>query len=125
MYVREVLFHVRLYMAAVVTNFTFCPLNLNISCAPCKSFSFHSIAVGHLTHLNYLKTHYRVSDMIYCVGSIFCSVSQAVTLAIPRKAQIIALQIIEYGVLFSLPKYINYWKVLNGIKGFITQKTQS
>lgn len=29
--------------------------------APCKSFSFHSIAAGHLTNLNYLKVNYLVS----------------------------------------------------------------
>ena len=125
-YVRVVSFHVRLMLTwqSVITTFTFAPLPWIF--APCKSFSFHSIAAGHLTYLNYLKIHYLVSDLIYhCVDSIFCSVSRAVTPAIPRKPQIIALQIIEYN---SLPKFINYWKeiwVLNGIKGFITQKTQS
>lgn len=112
-YIRVVSFHVRLnaYMAISCDHLYFCPLILNIFHAPCKSFSFHSIAACHLTYLNYLKIHYLVSYLIYhCVGSVFCTVSGAVTSAIPRKPQILALQIIEYNVLFSLPKFINYWK---------------
>lgn len=110
---REVSFYVRLhaYMAISCNHLYFCPLTLNIFYASCKPFSFHSIVAGHFTYLKYLKSYCLVNYLIYhCVGSIFCTVFGAVTPAIPRKPQIIALQIIEHSVLFSLPKFTNYLK---------------
>lgn len=112
-HIRIVSFHVGLnaYTAISYDNLYFRPHTLNMFHAPFKSFSFHSIAAGHFTNLNYLKINYLVSDLInHGVGAIFCTGPWAITMTIPREPQILALQIIEYSVLFLSPNFINYWK---------------
>ena len=107
-YIRVVSFHVRLdaYIAISCDNLYFCPPYPEY-----VYFSFHGIAAGHLTNLNYLKINYLVSDLIdHGVGAIICAVTWAITTTLPRKPQILALQVIEYSVLFLFPNFLNYWK---------------